>query len=197
MKVGIFVMKNIIIMKNLLKFIIIILICIPVFLTSILIITNGNLKYTEEIEIQKSITIVDRLFGDIYNMVKYMPTTKSVLLTKGADYVNGAEYQIIITMGEEEMEMKATLINYNLPDSITFIYEVPGVVNTVTQKHLFISENKTLIINEQEFQFSGLMKIIAFFEPKGFNIESFRKQSKIYLNSFKNFVENYTTTIYI
>ena len=43
-------------------------------------------------------------------------------------------------MGEEEMEMKATLINYNLPDSITFIYEVPGVVNTVTQKHLFISE---------------------------------------------------------
>ena len=34
------------------------------------------------------------------------------------------------------------------------------------------------------------MKIIAFFEPDGYNIEAFRAQSKLYLNAFKEFVEN-------
>ena len=53
-----------------------------------------------------------------------------------------------------------------------------------------ISDTKTLIVNQQEFQFSGLMKIVAFFQPSGFNLDAFKKQSNIYLNSFKNFVEN-------
>ena len=53
-----------------------------------------------------------------------------------------------------------------------------------------ISEHKTLVINQQEFQFHGIMKMIAFFEPTGFNAESFKIQTKIYLEAFKDFVES-------
>ena len=179
-------------MKKILKFIIIILIFIPLFFISILIFSNGNLNYTEEIEIQKSIEIVDQLVGNIYNMKKYMPGTKDIILIDGVDGVEGAKYKIIITMGEESMEMTATLKNNNLPDSINFVYEMSGVVNTMTQKHRVISNNRTLIINEQGFEFSGIMKILAFFEPKGFNINGFREQTKIYLEALKIFVEDKT-----
>ena len=182
-------------MKKILKIIISILILIPIFLGSILIFTNGNLKYTEEIEIQSSTEIVDQLFSNIYNMKKYIAGTKDIILIDGMDGVEGAEYKIIWEMGKESMEMKGTLKDYNLPDSITFVYEMPGIVNTVTQKHHMISENRTLIINEQEFQFSGVMEMVAFFKPNGFNINSFKAQTKIYLEAFKSFVENNTTTV--
>ena len=69
-------------------------------------------------------------------------------------------------------------------------YEMDGVLNIVTQKHQKISEYKTLVVNQQEFQFYGIMKIIGFFKPTGFNTEAFKTQTRIYLNAFKDFVEN-------
>ena len=46
-------------------------------------------------------------------------------------------------------------------------------------------DNKTKFINEQEFQFKGFMKIMGFFMPS-----AFKQQSRIYLQNFKEFVEN-------
>ena len=54
-------------MKKILKIIIIILILIPLFFGSILIFDDGNLKYSEQIEINTSIDLVDTLFKDIYS----------------------------------------------------------------------------------------------------------------------------------
>ena len=85
--------------------------------------------------------------------------------------------------------MNAVLKKNNLPDSLQIYYKMPGVLNIMTQRHKKISEEKTLIINEQEFQFKGVMKILAFFQPPGFNLEAFKKQSKIYLVEFKKFAE--------
>jgi len=178
-------------MKKTLKIIIIILILIPIFLLSILLFSKGNIKYSETIEIEQPIALINQLFQDIHTMKEYMPGTKEILLTDGVEGVEGAKYKIILEIGDDYMEMNATLKNNNLPDSLTMWYEMPGVLNIMTQKHARISKQKTLIINEQEFQFYGMMKIIAFFKPKGFNIEAFRTQSKIYLNAFKQFVENH------
>ena len=177
-------------MRKILKIIITILILIPVFLLSILLFTDGSIKYAETIEIEKPIKLVNELFEDIYTMKEYMPGTKDIVLIDGIEGTDGAKYKIIWEMGEESMEMNATLKHNNLPDSLTMWYEMPGVLNIMTQKHEKISSEKTLIINEQEFQFKGIPKIIAFFEPEGFNIEAFKQQSKIYLEAFKQFVEN-------
>ena len=58
-------------MRKILKIIITILILIPVFLLSILLFTDGSIKYAETIEIEKPIELVDQLFGDIYIIVIY------------------------------------------------------------------------------------------------------------------------------
>ena len=176
-------------MKTILKIIIIILILIPLLLGLILVFDNGTLKYSEEITINQSIDIVNTLFEDIYNMKKYMPGTKAIVLISGTDREENANYKITIEAGDQTMDMNAVLKKNNLPDSLQIYYKMPGVLNIMTQRHKKISEEKTLIINEQEFQFKGVMKILAFFQPPGFNLEAFKKQSKIYLVEFKKFTE--------
>ena len=84
-------------MKIILKIIIIILIFIPLFFASILFFDDGNLKYSQQIEINKPIDLVNVLFEDIYNMKKYMPGTQEVILISGKDKKSGAKYKIIVT----------------------------------------------------------------------------------------------------
>ena len=62
--------------------------------------------------------------------------------------------------------------------------EDDGVYNIVTNKLEVITLNKTRLINKQDFEFKGYMKIISFFMPS-----AFKKQSRIILESFKNFAE--------
>ena len=176
-------------MKKALKIVIIILIALPLFLLSILLFSKGNIKYTETIEIEQPIELVNQLFSNIYTMKEYMPGTKEIILMDGEDGVAGAKYKFIWDMGDEDMELYGTLKANNLPDSLIMCYEMAGVVNIMTQKHKKISEHKTLIINQQEFQFYGIMKMIAFFQPTGFNTKDFQTQTKLYLNRFKKFIE--------
>ena len=99
-------------------------------------------------------------------------------------------------MDSDSMTMQATLLNNNLPDSISYMYESNGVKNTMIQKHHPISNNQTLIINKQKFEFYGLMKILTFLKLKGFKLSDFQNQSKIYLKEFKSFIEN-EATVYL
>ena len=176
-------------MKIILKSIILILILIPLFFGSILLFHKGELEYTQDIEVNTNIEKANTMFEDIYNMKKYMPETKDIVLISGEDKKEGAKYKIMISAGNESIEMLGTLTNNNLPQNLTMIYEMPGVINTMEQQHEKIDDNKTLIINKQKFQFSGFMKILAFFEPEGFNMEAFQERSNTYLNSFKYFAE--------
>ncbi len=178
-------------MKIALKILITILIIIPIFLLSILLFSKGSIKYTETIEVEQPIELVNRLFANIYTMKEYMPGTKEIILTEGKDGEKGAKYKFIWDTGNEEMEIYGTLKSNNLPDSLTILYEMPGTLNIMTQKHERISGYKTLVINQQEFQFHGIMKIIAFFEPAGLNTDAFQTQTTIYLNAFKEFVESH------
>ena len=64
-------------------------------------------------------------------------------------------------------------------------YTADGVYNIVTNRLVKISDNKTRFINEQEFEFKGYMKVMGFFMPS-----AFKKQSRVYLEDFKEFAEN-------
>ena len=158
-------------MKKILISIISILVLISAFFTSILLFSNGNLKYSEEIEINKPLDFVSDMFDNIYNMKKYLPNTKDIILISGNDGQVGAEYKLIIDMGGEEyMEMSALLKDKNLPDSITYLYHTRGVVNVVTQKNYETLIGNTIVVNQQEFHFTGIPKIIWFFNPSGFSL---------------------------
>ena len=177
-------------MKKILKIIIIILIIIPVFFFSIVIFDNGKIEYEETITIEASTNTIDSFIGNIYNMKKYMDGDFDIVLIEGEHTKANAIYNIIWKMDSDSMTLKTTLLNSNLPDSISYLYESNGVKNTMIQKHHPISNNQTLIINKQKFEFYGFMKILTFLNIKGFQLSDFQHQSRIYLKKFKSFIEN-------
>ena len=143
------------------------------------------MKFTIETVINKPIDKVIKLFDNADNMSKWMEGLQSFEHISGTPGQPGAKSKLKFKMGKREIEMIETITVRNLPDEFSGIYEAQGVNNIVKNKFVKISDSKTKYITENEFQFKGFMKIIAFLMPS-----AFKKQSTKYLNDFKTFVEN-------
>ena len=167
------------------KKILLIILSFPITLTIYILLFTGNIKYTEEIEINTNIDTVIALFDNPYNIQKYMEGIESYKIVEGNVREVGAKAEMIVLMGEKKIIMIEEIITNNLPKEKTLTYTSDAVYNIVTNKFIKVSNNKTKFINEQEFEFKGFMKIIGFFMPS-----AFKKQSRVYLKDFKKFAEN-------
>tara|TARA_X000001036_G_scaffold372886_1_gene360528 strand:+ start:61 stop:570 length:510 start_codon:yes stop_codon:yes gene_type:complete len=163
----------------------IILVTFPITLVIYILLFTGNIKYTEEIEINTNIDTVIALFDNPYNMQEYMEGIESYKVVEGNIREVGAKAEMTVLMGEKKIIMIEEIITNNLPEQKKVTYTADAVYNIVTNKFIKVSENKTKFINEQEFEFKGFMKIIGFFMPS-----AFKKQSRVYLKDFKKFAEN-------
>jgi uncharacterized membrane protein len=143
------------------------------------------MKFTAGIEINKPIDTVIALFDNADNMFKWMEGLQSFEHVSGTAGQPGAKSKLLFKMGNRIVEMTETILVRNLPDEFTGSYEAKGVYNIVKNRFQKITDDKTKYITEQEFQFKGFMKCIAFLMPG-----AFKKQSVKYLNSFKNFAES-------
>lgn len=143
------------------------------------------MNYTVEIEINKPIDTVIELFDNPDNMGKWMEGLQSFEHLSGTPGEPGAKSRLKFKMGKREIEMIETVTVRNLPDEFSGTYEAAGVFNIVKNKFEKITENKTKYFTENEFQFKGFMKIMAWIMPG-----AFKKQSMKYLKSFKQFAEN-------
>ena len=167
------------------KKILLIILSFPITLTLYILLFTGNIKYTEEIEINSNIDTLIILFDNPYNMQEYMQGIESYTLLSGNIREVGAKAEMTVLMGEKKIIMIEEIIINNLPEQKKVTYTADAVYNSVTNKFIKVSENKTKFINEQEFEFKGFMKIIGFFMPS-----AFKKQSRVYLKDFKEFAEN-------
>ena len=167
------------------KKIIFITLSFPVTLVLYILFFSGNIKYTEEIEINSNIDTVIALFDNPYNMKEYMDETESYKLISGELREVGSKAEIVVLMGENKVIMIEEIITNNLPEEKKVTYRADGVYNIVTNRFVKVSETQTKFINEQEFEFKGYMKIMGFFMPS-----AFKQQSRVYLQNFKEFVEN-------
>jgi len=79
--------------------------------------------------------------------------------------------------------MIETITKRNLPEEFNGTYEAKNVYNVVNNVFVDQGENTTWI-SDNEFQFSGYMKLIAFFMPG-----AFKKQSMKSMKDFKIFAE--------
>tara|TARA_B100000902_G_C27083005_1_gene799885 strand:+ start:198 stop:707 length:510 start_codon:yes stop_codon:yes gene_type:complete len=168
------------------KKILLIILSFPITLIIYILLFTGNIKYSEEIEINTNIDTVIALFDNPYNMQKYMEGIESYKVVEGNIREVGAKAEMIVLMGEKKIIMIEEIITNNLPKEKKVTYTADAVYNIVTNKFITVSENKTKFINEQEFEFKGFMKIIGFFMPS-----AFKKQSRVYLKDFKKFAENH------
>ncbi len=143
------------------------------------------MKYTTEIEIEKPIDKVIELFDNADNLKKWMEGLQSFEHISGTPGQPGAKSRLFFKMGKREVEMIETITVRNLPDEFSGTYEAKGVFNVVKNRFEKLSDTKTKYITENEFQFSGFMKIVAFLMPG-----AFKKQSFKYLELFKAFAES-------
>jgi len=177
-------------MKISIKKILLIVLSFPITLVLYILLFTGNIKYTEEIEINSNIDSLIVLFDNPYNMKEYMEGIESYIVLSGNIREVGAKAELVVAFIEKDVVkrrivMIEEIITNNLPKEKKVTYTADGVYNIVTNRFEKVSENKTKFINEQEFEFKGYMKIISFFIPS-----AFKKQSRIYLEDFKEFAEN-------
>ena len=142
------------------------------------------MKYSCEIIIDKPIQEVVAKFDNIDNMKEWMNGFQSYEHLSGELGEVGSTAKMTFLMGKREIEMIETITVKNLPTEFSGTYDANGVHNIVKNFFTVIDENKTLYKTDQEFQFTGFMKLIGFLFPS-----AFKKQSKKYLIDFKAFVE--------
>jgi hypothetical protein len=119
-------------------------------------------------------------------MKKWMKGLQSFEHLSGTPGTPGAKSKLVFEMRKKgKMEMIETITVRNLPAEFSGVYHAKGVENLVSNKFVPLSDNRTRYISEQEFRFSGFMKLIGLLMPG-----MFKKQSMKYLTDFKNFVES-------
>ena len=142
------------------------------------------MKYTTEIIINLPLDKVVSLFDNPDNMKKWMKGLVSFEPVSGIPGQVGAKSKLRFKMGSRDVEMIETITVRNFPAEFSGTYEAKGVFNVVINKFTDRGNGTTKYISEQEFQFSGFMKIIGFLMPG-----AFKKQSVKYLEDFKTFAE--------
>lgn len=143
------------------------------------------MKYTVTIEIEKPIDEVVALFDNADNLYAWMEGLESFEHLSGEPGQVGAKSRLKFKMGKRDIEMVETITVRDLPDEFTGTYDAEGVFNIVKNRFEAINPTRTRYISEQEFQFTGFMKIFGWLMPG-----AFRKQSMKYLEAFKAFAES-------
>ena len=138
--------------KKILIGLLITLICLIAYIFLI----PGNVKYTEEIEINANIETVVALFDNPYNMEKYMHGIESYTVLNGNLREVGTRAEIVVSHIEKDVVkrrivMIEEIITNNLPEEKKVTYTSDGVYNIVTNRLVKVSETQTKFINEQEF----------------------------------------------
>ena len=149
------------------------------------------MKYEVDIIIDRPRDEVIRKYDDQDNLKHWMEGLQEMELLEGEKGQVGARSRILFINGKRRMEMIETILENNLPESMAFRFEAPGVENIVINRFEEVSEHSTRVVNDQEFKMKGLMmRIFAALMPG-----MFKKQSMVYLKALKAFVEDGTSVL--
>ena len=143
------------------------------------------MKYTTEIEINLPRDQMVALLDDPENMKHWQKGLLSYRLLSGESGTEGAQMELQYKMGKRHLAMVETIIKRDFPSEFHATYDTKGVHNI--QKNYFevLDAHRCKWVSESEFQFTGLaLKLMSWLMPG-----TFRKQSMVYLQDFKNFAE--------
>ncbi len=142
------------------------------------------MKYQVEVDLDLPRERVIELFDSAENLFKWQPGLTNVEHVSGDPGQAGAKTKLSYDTNGRKMEMVETIIEQNFPETFSSTYDAKGVHNIIENHFIEDGTDKTRWVMDSEFQFSGFMKIMAFF-MKG----AFPKQTLESMNSFKNFAE--------
>lgn len=143
------------------------------------------MKYTCEVTINLPRQRVTALFDDPDNLKKWQPGLQTFEPVSGEPGQPGAKSRLVYHQGGRTIEMIETVTARNLPDEFSGAYEAKGVFNRITNRFYEDGPDKTRWVAQNEFDFSGVMRLFAFF-MRG----AFPKQTQKDMNRFKAFAES-------
>ncbi len=142
------------------------------------------MKYQQQITVNKPRKEVVAKFSDPDSLKHWQRGFIFMKPINGILGEEGSQNLLKYKMGKREVEMTETIIKNNLPDEFSATYEAEGVYNYQVNRFSPTMESTTLWTAENEFKFSGFMKLFGWFMPW-----AFKKQSRKYMEDFKAFVE--------
>lgn len=142
------------------------------------------MKYKLEIDIDLPREKVIELFDNPDNIKHWQPGFISMEPMEGTPGQVGAKSHLKYQMGKRKVNMVETITTRNLPEEFSGTYEAGGVWNGIQNFFHEAGPDKTRWVTENEFKFSGFMKIMGLLMPG-----TFKKQSFQYMKYFKEFAE--------
>lgn len=147
------------------------------------------MKYTIEIVIEKPINEVAKKMDSIENMKHWQEGLVSTEHISGTPGEFGAKMKLNYDFGNRKMELIETITKRNFPNEFHATFNTKGMHNI--QQNYFESTDigHTKWVSKNEFQPTTFaMSAMLFLMPR-----AFKKQTKKFMNNFKNFVENGTS----
>ena len=143
------------------------------------------MQYLSEIIIDLPRERVIDLFDSSENLFKWQPGLVSYDFLSGEEGQAGAKPRLVYDMNGRCTEMVETIVQRQFPDEFTTTYDARGVHNQVENHFYEQGAEKTRWGMENEFKFSGFMKIFGFFMRA-----QFPKETHKAMKCFKEFAEN-------
>lgn len=153
-----------------------------VFLVTGLIVKD--IKYSAEVEIDKPIGEVFRLFQDVETRKKWMPEIKSIDSIKVTPQKLGSTYKVIVDNQGENLEVIEKIKAYIPNEKVTLQFSSKAMLKT--EDFNFTEQNgKTKIVQYSTLQTNSYLLACTFpwFKSK------FESLAQNYLNDFKAVVE--------
>lgn len=143
------------------------------------------MKYQQEITVKRPRREVVEKFSNPENMKHWQRGFIFMKPINGEMGAEGSQNLLKYKMGKRGIEMKETILKNDLPEEFTATYDAKGVYNFQRNRFVDTPENHTRWISENEFRFSGFMKLFGWVMPG-----AFKKQSMKYMEDFKAFIED-------
>ncbi len=143
------------------------------------------MKYEMDIEISLPRETVVKLFEDSDSLTQWMPGLVEVKQLSGKRGHPGAKAEYTHKMGRKTIKMIETITERDLPHRYSGVYTAKGCLNLVENELEEIGPAQTKWTIRTEFQCTGFLWLMAKLMPSGF-----KKQTRLYMNSFKEFAEN-------
>lgn len=144
------------------------------------------MKYTCFVDIDLPIDKTVELWEDKANFKEWQDGFESIELLSGTPDAKGAKSRIVLDDGKRRIELLETILNSDLPNEKTALYEHVHMTNTQTTRFETIEQSKTRYVSVVEYtKFNGFMiKLMAKLFPG-----KFKEQSQKWMNQFKEFAE--------
>ena len=144
------------------------------------------MKYTNEVIIEKPLQETLDLFDNMDNMYEWMMGLQSHEHIEGTPGEVGAKMNMVFKMGKHDFEIMETITDKDLPRIFSARYDSKLSSNHVTNSFTELDPIRTRLTAETEvFPHSFFVRLMCWIMPG-----SFKKQSQMILDSFKNFAEN-------